>query len=216
MIKVLNYKIPTSIGAMVLIAAMNLNIINISGSVLQNNIDEMQAVQRIQLNMIREETGFDLSKENVDNWNIYNNEEYGFRIKFPETKTQIEDEKKENYFEDYTGIDIQPYKISFELFTIRIWDNDENFELKNYLAADEFCAIEKKFCQSFRNSNEILLNRTNIAEKDWFQTVNKPQRFFMPFPENNYVLDFELTDLRHKREFRSVLATLEFAKNVVN
>lgn len=211
MIKVLNYKIPTSIGAAVLIAAMNFNIINISGSMLENNIDEMQAAQRIRLNMIQEETGFDLGKDNTDNWNIYSNNDYGFSVRFPEAKVQIENEEKENYSEDYTGIDIQPYKIFFERFMIKIWNNAENFELKNYLATDEFCALEQKFCRSFKSSNEILLSKASIAEKDWFQTINKPQRFFLPSPENNYVLDFELTDLRYKREFWKILSTLEFA-----
>lgn len=210
----LSYKVSTKIGTIILVTAMSFCIVSVSSSAFTNSLNEIESIQRAQLNAIQELTGENMDINNTDNWNVYNNTEYGFEVKYPETLAQIKEEDQNTYFEEYSEYSIQPLKISFEKFTIKVWDNSDNLELKKYLVNEEFCEIDKEFCSSFRNSEEISLVKTTVADKDWFQTVNRAQRFFTLSPDNKYILDFELTSLNYKKEFSKIIATLEFRDTI--
>lgn len=207
---ILSQKISTKIGTAVLITAMGFNIITVSTNAFTKGIGDIESSQKNQLDLIQEATGDNLDINNIDNWNTYSNDKYGFSVRYPEILTKPEDESEKPYSEDYSEASAQTIKISFKKFVVRVWENPDNLELKNYLASDNFCAIDKAFCRSFKNSEEISLTKTTIAENDWYQTVNKPQRFFISSPDNNYILDFELINLRYKIEFNKIISTLEF------
>jgi len=210
MTTILSYKISTRIGTAVLVSAMIFNVVSISTNAFTKSLSEIQSSQITQLNFIQEETGENLDINSIDNWSTYSNAEYGFKIKYPEVLTNTEDENKKSYSEDYSEVSLQPLKITFKKFVVRVWNNADDLELKNYLATDEFCAIDKAFCRSFKKTDEIMLIKTNIADNDWYQTINKPPRFFIPSSDNKYFLDFELTKLNYKKEFNKVMTTLEF------
>lgn len=207
---VLSYKVSTKIGTIILITAMSFFIVSVSSSAFTNSLNEIESIQRAQLNSIQELTGENMERSNIDNWNVYNNIEYGFIIKYPETLAQIKDENQNTYVEEYSEDLLLLLKISFEKFTVKVWNNSGGLELKKYLAIKEFCKLESVFCQSYKKADEVVLLKTVMNGNDSFQAENNSQRFFISSLDNNYILDFELTNLKFKKEFNKIISTLEF------
>lgn len=185
-------------------------IVTITDSAFSNSLANEELSQTNQLSLIGQATGDDLSKSNIANWNVYNNVKYGFSLKYPETLAQSEDGSKKTYSEEYSDSSVRPLKIIFEYFAVKIWDNSGDLELKKYLAGDEVCALEEAFCRKYKILNEIPLAGTTVAGKDWFQTKDRSQRFFIPSPDNKYFIDLELANSKKKKDFAKIIGTLEF------
>lgn len=212
MAMILKYKISTTIGTVLLMTIMILCIVTITNRAFSDGFNMVESSERSQLDLIKGATDLDMDKNNIANWNVYINTKYGFNIKYPETLAQMKDENKKIYAEDYSGIPIRPLKISFENFSIKVWNNSGDQELKKYLASEEVCALEGALCSSYKKIDEIALANTTISGKEWYQTKNKPLRFFISSPDNKYIFDFESINPKQDKEFNKIISTLRFVR----
>lgn len=209
---ILKYKVSTTIGIVILMTITIFCIVTITDRAFSNSFSTIEAAQISQLDLIKRATGDDMDINNIANWNVYTNTKYGFNVRYPETLEQSEDESKKTYTEDHPESPMQPLKISFENFSIKVWDNSNDIELKKYLALKDFCTLEGVFCRNYKKMDEVALVMTDISGKQWFKTENKLQRFFIPILDNKYFLDFELINQKQDKEFNKVISTLGFIR----
>lgn len=212
--ELLTYKISTKIGTTILAIALIFSVALIYRSAVAKSIGDMDNYRKIERKSIEEATGENMDNANVNNWLVYSNIKYGFKTRYPETASGIKDENIRAYAEEYFETPVAYLKVSFGSFSIKAWENPDDFELGKYLASEGFCASDRAFCRSYKVSDRIMLAKKSIAGKEWYQTADRAQRFFIASPDNKYFLDFELVNLNYNKEFDKILSTLVFAKNV--
>ncbi len=210
----LTYKISTKIGTTILAIALIFSIVLIYRSAVAKSVGDMENYRKIERKSILEATGENMDNTNINNWPVYSNAKYGFKAKYQETASEIKDENIKAYTEEYFETPVAYLKVSFGNFSIKVWENPDNLELEKYLTSEGFCASDRAFCRNFKVSDRIMLVKKSIAGKEWFQTANRTQRFFIPSPDNTYFLDFELTNLNYNKEFDKTLSALMFAENI--
>lgn len=212
--ELLTYKISTKIGTTILAIALIFSVALIYRSAVAKSIGDMDNYRKIERRSIEDATGENMDNTNVKNWLVYSNVKYGFKVRYPETAGGIKDENIKAYTEEYSDIPAAHVTVSFGNFSVKAWENSDGLELGKYLASEGFCASNREFCRSFKVSDRITLVKKSIAGKEWFQTVDRAPRFFIPSPDNKYFLDFELVNLNYNKEFDKTLSTLVFVENI--
>ncbi len=151
------------------------------------------------------ENFYDYNENDMDFWSTYTNDKYKFDIKYPFTWSS-ENTDSGNFAKP------QPYKVVFENFTIRVWDNSDYPKPEQFFASESFCALNKSLCEPYAGKSEAPLKTVKIGNNTWIKIGDNTQRFFMPNPNDHYIIELELNKAGSKNKFNQMLSTFEFTK----
>lgn len=109
-------------------------------------------------------------KDETADWQTYENEEYGFELKYS-TSTNIS-------YEGKTEFALQPLKVDFGSFLITVWDNPGKLSIKDYFLQNSACNQNKPTCEYF--SQGYPLESVEVGSRwGWTTEVGVKSQFFV-------------------------------------